>query len=190
MAAQGVRVSKVHVQLNGAREELEGCLMLLLEGVAVADHAPRLRREQRLLQSIVREIAELDLLLEVPETRGVVLETFESERLRLQDLLVSFLSVLILGHFEVAASNLGEDPTCLVLLLRKLPKDGHRLLAAVEAELQEGMPDDLQEAHHIRHLEREAWLDQVLESYLRHLRGDYWLLRQDLFRDITFAFAD
>lgn len=164
--------------------------MLFLERVAVAHHAPCLRRKQRLLKRVVREVAELNLLLEVPETRGVILESFEPEGLCLQYLLVSLLSVLVLSHFEVAASHLCEDPTCLVLLLRKLPEDGHCLLASVETQLKIGMPDDLHETHQIRDLDGEGWLNQVLEGYLGYLGGDYWLLRQDLFCDITFAFAN
>lgn len=49
VATEGVSICKIVVQLDGSAEKLECRLMLFLQTVAVADHAPGLRCKERLL---------------------------------------------------------------------------------------------------------------------------------------------
>ena len=103
------------------------------------------------------------MLFEVPQTGGIVFETLKSIGLDLNNLLVHLFSILILGHLEVAAGNLGQGPARLVLLLRQLVKHLNTLLALVEAKLEVSMPEDLQKGHHIVHFHHVERAYEVLQ---------------------------
>lgn len=138
--------------------------MLLLQRIAVTNDAPRLRCEQRLFQSMIREIAEIHLLLQVPQTCRVVFEALQSVRLDLYYFLVHFLRILILCHLKVASSNLCECPARLKLLLRQLIEDLDAFLALIEAKLEVGVAEDLQKGHHVCDFNDVEGIDEVLES--------------------------
>ena len=102
---------------------------------------------------MVRQIAEIHLLLEMPQACRVIFEPLKPVGLYLNYLLIHFLGILVLGHLKVTSGDLCKSPTSLVLLLRKLIKDFERLLALVKAKLQIGMPENLKQGHHVRYVE-------------------------------------
>jgi len=73
MTAERVCVREVVIQLDSSFEELERCLVFLLETVAITYDTPRLRGKQRLLKCLIRQEDECVLVLQVPETGRVVL---------------------------------------------------------------------------------------------------------------------
>ena len=56
VAAECVGVGEVLIQLDRSSEEFQGCFMLLLETVAIADDAPSFRREKGLLECKVAKM--------------------------------------------------------------------------------------------------------------------------------------
>ena len=117
--------------------------MLLLQGVAISYHTPGFWGKERFLQRVVRKVAEIHLLLEVPQARRVILEALKPVRLYLNYFLIHFIGILVLGHLKVASGDLCESPPSLVLLLSKLIQNFERLLALVQAKLEIGMPEYL-----------------------------------------------
>ena len=67
VAAEGVRVGEVLVELDRASEELQCRLVLFQQAVAVANDAPSFRSEERFLYSLVTEEDKGRLVLQVPE---------------------------------------------------------------------------------------------------------------------------
>lgn len=163
MATKSVSVSKGIIQLDGSRKESQGSFVLLLQRIAISYDTPCLRCEKRFFQGMVRKVAKVNLLFEVPQTSGIVFETLKSIGLDLNNLLVHLFSILILGHLEVAAGDLGESPARLVLLLRQLVKHLNTLLALIEAKLEVSMPKDLQKGHHIVHFHHVERAYEVLQ---------------------------
>jgi hypothetical protein len=144
-----MRISEVGVQLYRAIEELEGSLVFLLQGIAVADDAPSLRGEERLLERVVGETAELNLLLEVPETGGVVLEAFQATGIHFYHLRVHLLGVLVFAHLKVALGHLTQYPTSSVLSFRESSEYFDALLALVETEILVSRAEHSQQAHEL-----------------------------------------
>ena len=66
VAAQGVSICKILIELNGPSEEFQSSLVLLLQTVTVADHAPCLGSEERLLEGLIAQEDQGLLVLEVP----------------------------------------------------------------------------------------------------------------------------
>lgn len=81
---------------------------------------------------MIREVAELHLLLEMPKAGRVVLQAFKAVGLCLDDLAIHLLSLLVLGHLKVAPRNLSQHPPGGILLLSELSEDLDALLAFVE----------------------------------------------------------
>lgn len=92
---------------------------------------------------MIRQVAEIHLLLEVPQACRVILEPLKSIGLYLNYLLIHFLGILVLGHLKVTSRDLCKCPPSLVLLLCKLIEDFQRLLTLVKTKLQIGMPEYL-----------------------------------------------
>ena len=136
VAAQSVRVREVLVQLDGAPEELDRGLVLSLQTVAVAHHAPCLRSEERLLEGLVAQKDERVLVLEVPETGRVVLEALQAIGLDLAHLLVELDCVVVARLLVDALGHLREHPARLSLLVRQLSAVERLGLATVELALQ------------------------------------------------------
>ena len=74
VAAQRVRVREARVHRDGALEAADGAVVLLLEGQAVAGRAPGLGAPRVEVDAVPREVAQLDVVLQMPERRGQELE--------------------------------------------------------------------------------------------------------------------
>ena len=74
VAAERVRVREARVHRDGALEAADGAVVLLLEAEAVAGRAPGLGAPRVEVDAVPREVAQLDVVLEVPERRGQELE--------------------------------------------------------------------------------------------------------------------
>ena len=107
------------VDLDCSFEEFDRCFMLVLERVAVSDYDPGLWSKEVDAQSAMAQMNELDLFLLSPETCGIRVQTFSPERFDLDHLLEDFLSFDHLLHLDVDFSNLGQDPTSFLMVLRQ-----------------------------------------------------------------------
>lgn len=145
--------------------------MLFLQTVAVANHTPGFRSEKRLFKSVVAEIAKIYLFFQMPKASRVVLKSFESIRLNFDNFLVSLLSLLVPWHFEVALSDIWQNPSCLILLLRKLSIDLDALLAFIEALLLECMSEDFEQSHEVWNFN---WLSRVWKTLKRNHLSALW----------------
>lgn len=67
MAAEGVSIRILRVELNGPGEEFESLFVLLLKGEAVSNSDPRFRRIYRFFKGLMGQEAEIDLLFEMPQ---------------------------------------------------------------------------------------------------------------------------
>lgn len=92
--------------------------MFFLQGVAVAEDAPRFRSKYASVECVVADVAEVYLFLLVPETGRIVLKPFKAIGIELKHLLVGLLALSPLAHFKVAPCDLGTDPASLLLLGR------------------------------------------------------------------------
>ena len=107
--------------------------MLLLKRVTVTYNTPSLRGEQRFLKCMIGQIAEVDLLLQMPQACRVVLKSLKSIWFYLNYLFVNFLSILVFSHLKVASSDLCVCPSGRVLLLSKLVEYFESFLAFIKA---------------------------------------------------------
>jgi hypothetical protein len=94
VSAEGASIGERCVHLDGAIEELDGSLVLLLQREAVADNTPRFRTHLVNLHHLLGESAELLVSLEVPQRRGQDLRAGHAEGLQPEHLSQSQLSRL------------------------------------------------------------------------------------------------
>mmetsp|Transcript_63428 Transcript_63428/g.163214 ORF Transcript_63428/g.163214 Transcript_63428/m.163214 type:complete len:511 (-) Transcript_63428:579-2111(-) len=105
VAAEGVGICEGGVHLDCPPEELDRRVVLFLETEAVPHHAPDLRLQAVPLETLLRQVAELDVLPQVPQRRRVQLQALHSPRLRLTHLLEVLLRLLVLRCLEVAQAH-------------------------------------------------------------------------------------
>lgn len=135
VAAEGVRVGEVLVELDRASEELQCRLVLFQQAVAVANDAPSFRCEERFLYSLVTKENKGRLVLQVPEACRVVLQAFESMRLQLTHLFVNFDCLVEAALFKDALGELALYPAGFPLPSRELSLVDLLSLFAVELAL-------------------------------------------------------
>ena len=73
---KSVSVGEEWIKLQGSSKELQSSFMFLLHAITVTKNDPSLRLVGRSLQSIIRNELLIDKLLEMPQTGGVVFQTF------------------------------------------------------------------------------------------------------------------
>lgn len=117
VTAEGVGIRILGVELNGSGEELQRLLMLFLKGEAISNCDPGFRRIDGLLERLMGKEAEIDLLLEMPQTTRVVLDSLNSVGLDLVSLLIVLRCLVVLHDFHVSSSDGGEHPACVEVIL-------------------------------------------------------------------------
>jgi hypothetical protein len=96
--------------------------MLFLQRVTVTKYAPSFWSKKTSFHGIVRNIAKVHLLFEMPEASTVIFKTFKSEWFDLEHVFITSFRILIFAKFKVAPSKLTLNPSSLLLLLRQLFK--------------------------------------------------------------------
>ena len=134
VARERVGVGKVGLQLDGALEELEGGIVLLLEREAVAHHAARVRARALKVERALREVAQGHLALEMPQDGRVHLHAAQAVRLDGLGLLEGTKGLGVLDHLKVGAPHLIQHPARVVLPGRQRAEGEHGVLALVQAQ--------------------------------------------------------
>lgn len=117
VAAEGIGIWILGVELDGSGEKLQRLLVLFLEGEAVTNCNPGFGRVDGLLEGLMGQEAEIDLFLEVPQTARVVLNSLNSIGLDLVSLLIVLRCFVVLHDFHVRPSNRGKHPACVEVIL-------------------------------------------------------------------------
>ena len=172
VAAERIGIWVLRVELDGPGEEFKGLLVLLLQGEAVADGDPGFGRVDGLLEGLVGQEAEVDLLLQVPQAAGVVLNSLYPVRLDLVGLLIVLRCLVVLDDFHVGPSDGGEHPAGVEVILRQFLEVLHRLQAVVSAEVVVPIGELLEQGH------ETLISDRILEDseeWMLFLRLGSWL---------------
>ena len=104
------KFAPVIVYLHRALEELDGVLVLLLVGEAVAGGAPGRGRELVDPLKVLGQGRQLHLFLQVPEGGAVVLHQLQAVGILLPHQGKVAARLLVLVHLEVALAEGGPDP--------------------------------------------------------------------------------
>ena len=147
--AERVGVRVLRVELDGASEELECLLVLLLEGEAVAHCDPGFWGIYALLQGLVGQVAQVHVFLQVPQAAGVVLHSLEPVRLHLVRLLVVLCGFAVFNHLHVGSADGCQHPPCVEVVLRQLLELVDGLQAVVHAEVVVALAELAQQRHQI-----------------------------------------
>mmetsp|Transcript_57174 Transcript_57174/g.185794 ORF Transcript_57174/g.185794 Transcript_57174/m.185794 type:complete len:475 (-) Transcript_57174:572-1996(-) len=133
VAAQGVGIGESGVHLQRPPKELEGRVVLLLQREAVPNDTPHLRLHSVPLQDLLRKEAQLDILVQVPERRGVPLEALHPVGLGAPDLLEHLLGLLVVRGLEEAEPHEAQHVAGLVVPPRQCAqqREGLARLVAV-----------------------------------------------------------
>lgn len=94
--------------------------MLFLQGEAVADGDPGLWGVQGALEGGVGQITQLDLLFEMPQAAGIILNSLQTVRLEPICLSIVLLSLSILHNLHKAPANIRLHPSRIQLIRRQL----------------------------------------------------------------------
>ena len=134
VATQRVGIGVMRVELNGSHEELESLFVFFLEGKAVADSNPGFGNEQRLVEGLVRQVAEVSVFLQVPQTTRVVLDAFHPVGFAFEGFLVEGDGILVADHFHVGLAHVGEHPSGFEVVFGQFLEllDGFEAVVVVE----------------------------------------------------------
>ena len=154
--AEGVSVGASRVELQRPLEEPQRSLVLLLEAETVPQHAPRLRRQPVQGHALLRQITELDLLLEVPQHRGVHLHAVQPVRTHAPRPLERTSRLRVVDHLGVRTANQTQDVPGDVLRPRERSQVSQSVVAAEHRIHPKAVRDRLQQRRRRRRALRET----------------------------------
>eukprot|EP00968_Pinguiococcus_pyrenoidosus_P005506 scaffold358_cov256-Pinguiococcus_pyrenoidosus.AAC.17 len=154
--AEAVGVGEVLVDLQGPLEEADRRLVLFLQAEAVAHDAPHLRPHAVHPLRLLRQVAELHLLLQMPIRRGEKLQPCYAVRGEALHLLEGLDRAVVLALLEVRLAQLILHPAGLQVPWRQRVQRLHRRVALIVAIVLEGLAERRQELQEVLHLQLRA----------------------------------
>mmetsp|Transcript_164 Transcript_164/g.354 ORF Transcript_164/g.354 Transcript_164/m.354 type:complete len:251 (-) Transcript_164:1222-1974(-) len=144
VCAQGVGVRRGWAELDGAGEELEGSLVLLLQRKAVANNHPGLCSQAVELHGFLGQEGQLHLFFEVPQSCRVVLHPIQAVPPCFACHLEGCTCSVVVHLLEVAPSQTHLRPPGRKVSLRQLQHDLHGFCTPEAAALLVGQAELLQ----------------------------------------------
>ena len=101
MPTEWVSVRILRIQLNRTSKEFQSLFMLFLQRETISNRNPGLRSVYTFFKRLMSKITEINVLLLMPQTTWIVLNSFKSIWLKFVGLLVILRSIVVSDNFHI-----------------------------------------------------------------------------------------